>query len=338
MTVPGPGQPGNETWSGDSWKNGGAGVWNTGSYDSELNLTYWGTGNPSPFGATSPPEPIRADARLGDNLYSASVVALDADTGTLKWHYQFTPHDDMDWDAAQVPVLADLDWQGRHRKVLLFANKNGLMYVLDRVSGQFLMAKKFVEINWLDRFNEKGAPLRVPGKVSTNGSRVLPFSGTNWYPQSYSPNTGLYYIPAWERGSEWGVAVGGTSRGALVAFDPRSGERKWEFALNDAIFTAGALTTASHLLFTGTSGDFYSTLPSPEAIASGTSRSARINPPPGRLVDGYFFALDARTGEVLWKLALGGSLESGSISYSVAGKQYVAVAAGNTLFAFALRR
>ena len=123
-TIPGPGEPGNDTWSGDSWKTGGAGVWNTGAYDPETNLTFWGTGNPAPD--------WNGRQRLGDNLYSDSVVALDADTGKLKWHYQFTPHDEIDYDSTQVPVLADIEWQGRPRKVMLWANRNGLMYVLDR--------------------------------------------------------------------------------------------------------------------------------------------------------------------------------------------------------------
>jgi alcohol dehydrogenase (cytochrome c) len=113
-TVPAPGESGNETWSGDSWKTGGAGVWNTVTYDPDLNLTYWGTGNPYPW---------KGDTRLGDNLYSASVVALDANTGKLKWHYQFTPHDTRDWDAAHIPVLTDFEWQGKHHKALLVANK-----------------------------------------------------------------------------------------------------------------------------------------------------------------------------------------------------------------------
>jgi alcohol dehydrogenase (cytochrome c) len=287
-TVPAPGEPGNETWSGDAWKTGGAAVWNTGSYDPALNLTYWGTGNPSSFSYT-----YQGQTGLGDNLYSDSVVALDADTGKLRWHYQFTPHDDRDWDAAQVPVLADIQWQGRPRKVMLQATKNGLWYVLDRLTGQFLMGKPFVEVNWMSGFDEKGRPVRTP-KSSNSDTPVLPqFVGTNWYPPSYSPSTGIFYIPS-------------SSANAIRAFDPQTGEKKWEFKRNDAVFTAGALTTASGVLFTGA----------------------------GR----YFYALDARTGELLWQMALTGNVESGPMSYSVGGTQYIAVAAGNTLFTFALRQ
>jgi alcohol dehydrogenase (cytochrome c) len=133
-TIPGPGEPGNDTWLGDSWKQGGTGIWNIGAYDAETNLTFWGTGNPNPTG--------NGDIRLGDNLYSDSVIALDADTGALKWHYQFTPHDRMDYDATQVPVLADIEFRGRMRKVMLWANRNGLMYVLDRVTGEFLIRRE----------------------------------------------------------------------------------------------------------------------------------------------------------------------------------------------------
>ena len=154
-TTPGPGEPGNDTWSGESWKIGGAGIWTTGSYDPETNLTFWGTGNPNPTG--------NGPSRLGDNLYSDSVVALDADTGKLKWHYQFTPHDEMDYDSTQVPVLADLEVKGRMRKVMLWANRNGLMYVLDRTTGEFLQGKPFVKVNWMDGFDAKGRPQRVPG-------------------------------------------------------------------------------------------------------------------------------------------------------------------------------
>jgi len=166
-TIPEPGEPGNDTWSGDSWKKGGAAVWNTGAYDPESNLTYWGTGNPAPD--------WDGRERLGDNLYSNCVVALDADTGKLKWYYQFTPHDEMDYDATQVPVLADLNWQGRPRKVMLWANRNGLMYVLDRTSGEFLLGKPFAKVNWMDGFDEKGRPKRVPGMgPSKEGTLIMP--------------------------------------------------------------------------------------------------------------------------------------------------------------------
>lgn len=311
-TIPAPGEPGNETWSGDSWKTGGVGVWNTGTYDPDLNLTYWGTGNPYPVDD--------GDVRRGDNLYSDSVVALDADTGKLRWHYQFTPHDVMDWDAAQVPVLTDIEWQGRPRKVLLQATKNGLMYVLDRMTGQFLMGKPFVQVNWMSGFDEKGRPLAVTGKLDgPEKTIILPaIEGTNWWPPSYSPTTGLFYISSWERGGPFQMNSPGY--GAMRAFDPQTGEMKWEFKKDDAVFSAGALTTASGLLFTGTWGDFY----------SGNDAAA--------LADRYFYALDARTGQLLWKMSLTGRVYSAPMSYAVDGKQYIAVAAGNTLWAFALRQ
>ena len=184
-TVPGPGEPGHETWSGDSWMHGGAPIWVTGSYDPELNLTYWGTGNPGPDWDGA--------GRLGDNLYSASVIALDPDTGTLKWHYQFSPHNEFDWDSAQVPVLADMDWQGKPRKVMLWANRNGMSYVLDRATGQFLKAQPFAKVNWADGFDDKGRPIPVPGIAPTKeGTLVYPGNqgATNWYNPSYSPRTG----------------------------------------------------------------------------------------------------------------------------------------------------
>ncbi len=151
-TVPGPGEPGNETWSGDSWKHGGAPIWETGSYDPDTNLTFWGTGNAGPD--------WNGDARLGDNLYSSSVIALDADTGKLKWHYQFSPHNEFDWDSTQIPVLADIQFQGRARKVMLWANRSGMFYVLDRTTGQFLLGKPFAKVNWATGFDEKGRPIR----------------------------------------------------------------------------------------------------------------------------------------------------------------------------------
>src|ERR1700733_8557605 len=191
-TIPGPGEPGHETWAGDSWKTGGASVWVTGSYDPALNLTYWGIGNAGPD--------YNGDVRVGDNLYSSSVVALDADTGKIKWHYQFSPHDEFDYDAVQVPVLADIVWQGVTRRVMMWANRNGFFYVLDRTTGQFLLGKPFVEVNWANGFDEKGRPRKGGGKVSSiEGTLIFPGNqgGTNWYSPSFSPRTGLFYIPTW---------------------------------------------------------------------------------------------------------------------------------------------
>lgn len=313
-TVPAPGEPGNETWSGESWRTGGVGAWNTGSYDADLDLIYWGTGNPYPF------DP---DARLGDNLYSNSVVALDADTGTLKWHYQFTPHDIWDWDSTQIPVLTDLHWQGRARKVMLWANRNGLMYVLDRTTGQLLLGRPFVEVNWMSDFDEKGRPVLVPERgAKSDRALIRPDAGrgaTFWEPPSYSPNTGLFYFPAWDMAPVGSAPPAGMYYSAIRAFDPLTGEKKWEFRKDTtdrqqpnefmrlrSLRFAGVLTTASDLLFAG-------------------------------VWDGYFYALDAITGQVLWQFPVAGQVYSGPMSYAVNGKQYIAVAAGNILYAFAVR-
>ncbi len=331
-TIPGPGEPGHETWQNDAWKTGGGSVWVTGSYDPDLNLTYWGIGNPGPD--------WNGDPRPGDNLYTDSVVALDADTGKLKWYYQFSPHDEFDYDAVQVPVLADIEWQGRPRKVMMWANRNGLFYVLDRTTGQFLLGKPFVKVNWMDGFDEKGRPKRVAGKApSAEGTQIFPGNqgGTNWYSPSYSARTGLFYIPSWveydstyfkipaeyKEGERYTAGaprslIGGSNApaapltrleqegyGAVRAMDPQTGAMKWEFKMAD-VTDSGILTTDSDLLFTG-----------------------------GR--DGYFFALDARNGELLWKVSTGGRAQNGPITYAVNGKQYVAFAAGNSLFSYALK-
>jgi alcohol dehydrogenase (cytochrome c) len=330
-TIPGPREPGNDTWPGDSWKTGGASVWVTGSYDADLNLTYWGIGNPGPD--------WNGDSRVGDNLYSDSLVALDADTGALKWHYQFTPHDVFDYDATQVPVLAEVTYQGRQRKVVLSANRNGLYYVLDRTDGRFLTAKPYTTVTWMSGFDDKGRPIRVAGQEPTpEGTRVSPSNqgGTNWYSPSYSPRTGLFYIPAWD--DTWSIYVKGEEEytegqrytagmhrssfalnrgiqnntrspadghGAVIAVDAATGEEKWQFDFVD-VTDSGLLTTATDLLFTGNREE-------------------------------YFFALDARTGRMLWKTSLGGAIANGPMTYAVNGRQYVAVAAGNALYAFGLR-
>ncbi|MBV9769329.1 MAG: PQQ-dependent dehydrogenase, methanol/ethanol family [Bryobacterales bacterium] len=335
-TVAGPGDPKRSSWGGDSWKTGGAPIWVTGSYDPELNLTYWGTGNPGPD--------WNGDPRPGDNLYSDSVVALDADTGELKWFYQFSPHDEFDHDSVQIPVLADIEWPDRSgqkklRKLMLWANRNGMFYVLDRSTGEFLSAKPFAEVNWVSGFDELGRPIRAPGKVPTvGGSIIAPGSegATNWYSPSFSQKTGLFYVSTWDgyssiffrvpvKYTEGRVYAGGWPQshvpdtrtaenvrtyeegyGAVRAIDPLTGQRRWEFKMND-VTDAGVLSTASNLVFSG-----------------------------GR--EGYFFALDARSGELLWKATLGGVVASGPMTYSVNGRQYVAVAAGHSLFSFALRK
>ena len=331
-TVPEPGEPGNETWPGDSWQHGGAPIWVTGSYDPDTNLTFWGTGNPNPGWNGGPRNP-------GDNLYSDSVVALDADTGKLKWHFQFTPNDEFDWDAVQVPVLADLEWKGTPRKVMLWANRNGFFYVLDRVTGKFLSAKAFVRQNWNLGFEESGRPIKAPrARPSAEGTLIEPGTqgGTNWYSPSFSPRTGLFYISSWDNYSAISTraevppwqetrkytgrappARGSTPRppgvafrteaegyGAVRAIDPKTGEKKWDFKMVDYT-ESGILTTASDLLFSG-----------------------------GR--EGHFFALDARTGELLWKVSLGGTVASGPMTYAVDGRQYVAVSADSALYVFGL--
>jgi len=334
-TVPAPGEPGSATWSGDAWKSGGGSVWVTGSYDPDLNLTYWGVGNPGPD--WNPAQ------RPGDNLYTDSVVALDPDTGALKWHYQFTPNDGYDYDAVQVPVLADLNWRGAPAKVMMWANRNGFFYVLDRQTGRFLSGTPFVKVNWASGFDEKGRPIPTPQPA---GAPTYPGNqgGTNWYSPSFSPRTQLFYVSAWvnygsiftpqtavfepgrrfvgggnqtvtpmpeapgigigRRGpiNNWTDAVG---HGAVIAIDPQTGQAKWKFDQYD-VSDSGILTTASDLLFTG-----------------------------GR--EGFFQALDARTGALLWKTSLGAQIVNGPITYQVEGKQYVTIISGNIMATFGLR-
>ena len=329
-TIAQPGEPGHETWSGDSWKTGGGSTWVTGSYDPQLNLIYWGIGNPGPD--------WNPTVRPGDNLYTDSVVALDADTGKLKWHYQFTPHDEWDFDSVQVPVLADITWRGQPRKAMLWGNRNGFFYVLDRTTGEFLMGKPFVKQTWSTGLDDSGKPLRAAGKSPTiGGTDVYPGvqGGTNWYAPSFSPRTGFFYLTAWEDyhtayftfdeeyeagksftggsvrspvpslrreafikwGPEWGYGV-------IRALNPANGERVWEYKMTD-VSDAGILTTASDILFSGNR-------------------------------EGYFFALDAKTGKELWKRYLGMQIANSPITYSVNAKQYVSVAAGHAIFTFAL--
>src|SRR5437870_975695 len=193
-TIPQPGEPNFGTWAGDSWKTGGASTWNNGSFDPELNLVYWGTSNPWPD--------YNGDFRAGDNLYSCSVLALDADTGKLRWYFQFTPHDLHDWDSTQIPVLLDAEFRGRQRRLILWPNRNGFFYVLDRTNGEFLLAKEFVKQTWVKGFNDKGRPIDVPGQEPTAEGADTVWPGVdgaaNWMPHSYSPMTKLIYVSARE--------------------------------------------------------------------------------------------------------------------------------------------
>jgi alcohol dehydrogenase (cytochrome c) len=316
-TVPGLGEPGHETWAGDSWKTGGAPAWVTGSYDPELNLVYWPTGNPSPSNY--------GGERGGDNLYSNCMLALDADTGKLKWHYQFTPHDLHDYDATQVPVLVDANWEGQPRKLLLHANRNGFLYVLDRTTGKVLSAKPFAHITWAKEIGPDGRPVIAPGSAPTSeGVRVCPgaLGATNWFSPSYNPQTGWLYVASSEEcdlfsaapqkyheghdflGSVYVPASGEKAWGALRALDPFTGEKKWEFKYTSPPW-GGVLSTAGGVVFAGDS-------------------------------EGNFTALDARTGKDQWHIQLGAAVYSSPITYSLDGRQYVVIPAGAALFAFAL--
>ncbi len=317
-TIPGPDHPDNRTWAGDSWRTGGSPTWITGSYDPELNLVYWGTGNPGPD--------WNGDVREGDNLYSDSVLALDGDTGEMSWYFQFTPHDEHDWDAIQVPVLADIELDGETRKAMLWANRNGFYYTLDRETGKFLLGKPFAKQTWAEGLDENGRPIRRPNtSPSQEGTLVSPMAGggTNWWSPAFSPRTGLMYVDAFD-----GEAVffnreqaynegdnftgGGTEtplpiehyQSAIRAIDPTTGDVRWEFPITPRS-RAGVLATAGDLVFSAS-------------------------------VDGYFYALDARTGAPLWHISLGGPVNAQPMSYAVNGQQYVSMTIGNTLYTFGL--
>ena len=316
-TIPGPGEPGHETWEDDSWKTGGAPAWMTGTYDPELNLIYWGIGNPGPD--------LFGEEREGDNLYSDCVVALDADTGELKWYFQFTPHDVHDWDATEIPVLVDLEFQGKLRKLLIQANRNGFYYVLDRTNGEFLLATPFARQTWAKEIRPDGRPVVLPGSEPTpDGKYVCPgLSGaTNWMSPSYNPQTGFLYVAVREQcdiyfsseqpyregvfffGSAFQPAADEKQWGALRALDPRTGELKWEFKYFSAPW-AGTLSTAGGLVFAGD-------------------------------MEGYILAVDAQTGTDLWHFQTGAPIVASPMTYLLDGKQHVAIPAGSTLITFAL--
>jgi alcohol dehydrogenase (cytochrome c) len=311
-TVPGPDEAGHESWQGDSWKTGGASTWITGAYDPDLRLIYWGTGNPGPD--------YNGDERRGDNLYSCSLVALDADTGKLRWHFQFTPHDVNDWDSTHVPMLVDAGG----RKLVVVANRNGFYYVLDRATGAFLRGEPYGKQTWASGLDAKGRPIRLPDTEPTaDGRAVYPgFHGvTNWFSPSFSPVTGLVYVAVREepavfvkekeshKPGEW--FSGGNPRGvpkveptgSIRALEVGTGKLAWIFPLKSPPW-AGLMATAGGVVFGGSS-------------------------------EGMFYALDAASGRPLWHFGTGAPIFANPVSFLVNGRQHVAIAAGNTLFAFA---
>ena len=316
-TVPGPGKPGHETWAGDSWKTGGAPAWLTGSYDPELNLIFWPTGNPSPVNY--------GGDRHGANLYSDCMLALDADSGELKWYFQFTPHDVHDYDSTEIPLLIDADWAGQPRKLLIQANRNGFLYVLDRTDGKFLSAKAYGRVTWAKGIDPDGKPIVNDAAIpNLTGTQVCPgaIGLTNWFAPSYNPGTKLLYVAT---STECDIFTGAAQSyrmghdfigsvevpdpierpsGILKALDPLTGTQKWEFKYFSSP-NGGGLSTAGGVVFAGDS-------------------------------DGNFIALDAQTGQDLWHVQLGAAIYSTAVTYQVDGRQYVVIPAGSALFAFAV--
>jgi alcohol dehydrogenase (cytochrome c) len=322
-TVPGPGEPGNETWSGDSWKTGGAPTPTTGAYDAAQDLVIWGTGNPGP--------PYNGTVRKGDNLYANCVIALDARSGTLKWYYQFTPHDEHDWDANQQPVLAEIPWRGATRPVVLWANRNGFFYALDRTDGTFLFAKPFAHQTWNLGFDAKGRP-RPAGvaRPSAEGTVAWPavMAATNWWPPSYDATRNLVFVPssdaaglyfrgdaAYERGLRF---EGGTATfyspnhpvaASVKAIDATTGATRWRTVLGTDVdgfawVVGGVLSTAGGVAFVG--------------------------------YREHFYALDADTGRELWKINLGAKVRGSPIAFVSNGHTRIAVGAGSAMFVFEL--
>jgi len=319
-TVPAAGEPGVETWENESWKYGGGTTWNTGSYDPETNTLFWGTGNPAPD--------WNGDARKGDNLYSCSLLAIDADTGKMKWYFQFSPHETHDWDASEPPILFDAVIAGKKRKIVAQANRNAFYYVLDRETGEFLGGKAYAKQTWAKGLDPKGRPIEMPNIDPTpQGTLVYPSitGSVNWTSSSYSPLTGLFYVNTREQGAYYfkghptmephnpadigggggqKVIGGDEAYSAIRALEATTGDVKWQFKMVGDSWT-GTLVTAGNLVFCADA-------------------------------EGNFFALDATNGQPRWHVPLGNSVRANPITYSVDGKQYVEAAAGNSVFVFSL--
>lgn len=319
-TIPGPGEPGSNSWPGKMYLRGGGTTWMPGTYDPELNLIYWGTSNPSPD--------FNDDVRPGDDLYTDCLLALDPDTGKLKWHFQFTPHDLFDYDAVETPMLIDAPYKGEPRKLVVEANRNGYLYVLDRTNGKFLSATPFVEkLNWAKGIDSEGRPIRTDVRPTAAGARVCPgYAGaTNWYAPSYNASTRMVYFlalelcetyfsaptPAFQEGKEYystGVKriAGETSYKNLLAYSLEPATLVWKYAQTGTGHSSGGtMTTASGLLFFADDA-------------------------------GSFEAVDGQTGKPLWHFTTGQNSSASPMTYAIDGKQYVAIAAGSDVFSFAL--
>jgi alcohol dehydrogenase (cytochrome c) len=318
------GEPGSETWAGsDPWKFGGGPTWLSGTYDPELNLIYWGAGQANPD--------FVGEVRKGDNLYTESVVALDADTGKMKWYFQFTPHDVHDYDAVEIPMLVNATYEGQPRKLLVQANRNGYYYVLDRTNGKFLHGTPFVKtLNWAKGLTAEGRPLVDEGKAPTVvGNEVCPSTAgaTNWPSPAYNPDTHYFYVMATEgcsinyKASDGFKPATPTDQGTsyveskseqarwqvyVRALDLTTGKQMWDYKLiGSNHYGPGLLSTAGGLIFAGDN-------------------------------QGLFSALDARTGKSLWHFSVGEKISASPMAYAVDGKEYVAVLAGPNVVAFGL--
>ena len=318
-TIPAPGEFGSASWPGESYKLGGGTTWMPGTFDPELNTIFWGTSNPAPDFDGAP--------RPGDDLYTDCLLALDPDTGKLKWYFQFTPHDLFDYDATQTPVLVDATFRGRPRKLIIEANRNGFLYLLDRTNGQFLSAMRFAEkLNWATGIDEKGRPIRTEIKPSAEGTRVCPgmVGATNWHAPSYNPETSLFYFMALEscsvlvlkpqafkpRETYYSTGArhseGDYNQKILLAYSVDGDKPAWRYVQTGRGHSAGGtMTTAGGLVFFGDDAE-------------------------------SFEAVDAQTGKPLWHFHTGQNIAASPMSYAINSKQYVAIAAGSDIFSFAL--
>ncbi len=317
-SVPQKGDAARATWAGDSADFGGAPTWTTGTYDVETDTLFWTTGNPGPD--------YDGTVRAGDNLYSCSVLALDPNSGRLKWHFQFTPHDTHDWDANETPVLVDAPFSGRPHKLLIQANRNGFYYVLDRLTGKFLLGKAFAKQTWAEGLDANGRPIVKPKTDPTpEGNYVCPDAAgsTNWASPSYDPHTGLFYVAVREAcamytrvtktpkpgepytGGDPKVDPKAGTPGFVRAIEPLTGNIRWEFPLHIGSSAAGVLSTGGGVVFAASH-------------------------------DGYLIALDARTGKWLWHYQTGSQIQSSPIAYQADGKQVIAISTSSSLVTFSL--